>query len=381
MAYDLQVAGTVPSESTDQYVDLGEELVQLARLALAGREQDVHQYIHRLARRHSRLDHQVGHQLLDLLRDAPSRGAPLRSASGAPAPVDVDSRLPLIRHDVEPLESEPVFLPGVEEQLFALRDERSHVDRLARAGLRPSRSGLFVGPPGVGKTLSARWLASELRLPLLVLDLSAVMSSLLGRTGVNVRRVLDYAKSSSCVLLLDELDAVAKRRDDATEVGELKRLVTVLLQEIDDWPFGSLLLAATNHPDLLDPAVWRRFDHVIEFPSPDNQAIATFVNRLLAMEPQDDALVTVLAETMIGSSFSEVERVLLDARRRAVIDGVALDKQLERLITIRVQKLPPAKRIDIAVRLVRQRRMSQRRVHEFTGVSRDTMRKHLSQDR
>ena len=76
------------------------------------------------------------------------------------------------------------------------------------------------------------------------------MSSFLGRTGGNLRLVLDYAKGQDCILLLDELDAIAKRRDDATEVGELKRLVTVLLQEIDDWPATGLLLAATNHPDV-----------------------------------------------------------------------------------------------------------------------------------
>ena len=94
------------------------------------------------------------------------------------------------------------------------------------------------------------------------------MSSFLGRTGNNVRNVLDFAKGVSCVFLLDEFDAIAKRRDDAVEVGELKRLVTVLLQEIDQWPASGLLIAATNHYNLLDPAVWRRFELVVGFPMP-----------------------------------------------------------------------------------------------------------------
>jgi hypothetical protein len=111
----------------------------------------------------------------------------------------------------------------------------------------------------LGDTLAARVLARTLGRPLLILDLAAVMSSFLGRTGGNLRHVLDYAKSIECVLLLDELDAIAKRRDDAGEIGELKRLVTVLIQEIDDWPSSGLLVAATNHPELLDPAIWRRF--------------------------------------------------------------------------------------------------------------------------
>ena len=130
-------------------------------------------------------------------------------------------------------------------------------------GLSPTRSAIFVGPPGVGKTLTARWLASQLGVPLYVLDLTAVMSSLLGRSGTNLRAALDFAKRSPCVLLLDEIDAIAKRRSDDTDIGELKRLVTVILQEVDEWPATGLLLAATNHAELIDPALWRRFDLVI----------------------------------------------------------------------------------------------------------------------
>jgi len=94
------------------------------------------------------------------------------------------------------------------------------------------------------------------------------MSSFLGKTGSNIRVVLDFARRQPCVLLLDEFDAITKRRDDSAEIGELKRLVTVLIQAIDEWPADGLLVAATNHPELLDPAIWRRFDRVVEFPLP-----------------------------------------------------------------------------------------------------------------
>ena len=124
---------------------------------------------------------------------------------------------------------EPIFSTAAKTALTQLVQERTKPDRLTTRGLAPTRSALFVGPPGVGKTLAARWLAKEINKPLLILDLSAVMSSFLGKTGNNLRQVLDYAKSEDCILFLDEIDAAAKRRDDNTEIGELKRLVTVLL--------------------------------------------------------------------------------------------------------------------------------------------------------
>jgi SpoVK/Ycf46/Vps4 family AAA+-type ATPase len=364
----------------DDLSDVEEDLVQLARLALAGREQDIQQYLHRLTRRYAARRSGLAESLLQLLRSSPSRSAPLRGATAAPAPVDLDSRLPLIRHDVSPPAVRPVLAETVGSKLRDLRDERLFSERLLEAGLRPSRTALFVGPPGVGKTLASRWLADELSLPLLVLDLSAVMSSFLGRTGVNVRRVLDYAKSGPCVLLLDELDAVAKRRDDATEVGELKRLVTVLLQEIDDWPETSLLLAATNHPDLLDPAVWRRFDHVVDFPLPDADGIRASLEQLLGDDAEDQNLMTALSITLAGSSFSDVERLVLTAKRKSAVAGVDLVKQLEAVVADRVRNRSKAEQIDIAIALTRTRKVSQRRAQRLTGVSRDTIRKHFEED-
>src|SRR5690606_8419204 len=113
--------------------------------------------------------------------------------------------------------------PDIDEQLSQLIQERQQTEKLTALGLSPTRSAIFVGPPGVGKTLTARWLATQLRVPLYVLDLTAVMSSLLGKSGSNLRAAIDFAKCTPCVLVLDEIDAIANRRSDEADVGELKR--------------------------------------------------------------------------------------------------------------------------------------------------------------
>ena len=252
-------------------------------------------------------------------------------------------------------------------------DERKHSQALLDEGLEPSKSAIFTGPPGVGKTMAARWVARSMARPLVVLDLAAVMSSYLGRTGANLRHVLNYAKSIECVLLLDELDAIAKRRDDKGEIGELKRLVTVLIQEIDDWPSSGVLLAATNHSELLDPAIWRRFDMAIEFPLPEEEAIRAFVQSMLqgrASEPEKWA--DILSLAFKGRSFSDVERDIVAARRAAAISKSSIDEHVAALI--KTDQLTKADRITLAAKLVDSGLASQRAAHDLTGVARDTIR-------
>lgn len=355
------------------------DLVHLARVALAGRPQDVEALLQRLVRRYRRTDPRLAGSLRDLLIAGPMAGSPLRSAA-SPAPVDADSRLSLLRPDLSGSPSvRPILRPATKELLDQLRDERLNAEKLEEAGLPPSRTAIFTGPPGVGKTLTARWLAADLDLPLLTLDLSAVMSSLLGRTGTNLRRVLDYAKLQPSVLLLDELDAVAKRRNDDTEVGELKRLVTVLIQEIDDWPSTSLLLAATNHAELLDPAIWRRFDHVIDFSLPDSDAICEAVARYSAPSTVDPATAKYLSTLFEGQSFSDVERMVNAARRRAAIEGADLNEVVVRMTSLMISGRSQRERLDLALTLDAQGSMSQRQISDLTGVSRDTIRRHRAE--
>jgi SpoVK/Ycf46/Vps4 family AAA+-type ATPase len=352
-----------------------DELVQIARLALAGRPQDVQTYIRRLAKRYQGELPDMAAQLTELLQESPTRQSPLRREVTAPVPVDLESRLQLLRiEDAPALEVEPIWDVSVKRALDQILSERRRDEELFKQGLTPTRSIIFTGPPGVGKTLAARWIARELHRPLLTLDLSAVMSSFLGRTGANVRHVLDYAKGVNGVLLLDELDSIAKRRDDTTDVGELKRLVTVLLQEIDDWPATGLLIAATNHADLLDPAVWRRFEMRVEFPMPTEAAIRQAVETFLGSSKAASAWKDVLAVALRGLSFSDVEREVMLARRAAVTRDIPLEDALGQAVQNRMEPMPRRERGQIAMWLT-EAGISQRQVHELTGVSRDTIRK------
>lgn len=371
----------------DERTSIENDLAQLVRLALAEQCEDVRLFVARLVRKYRNSHPELAEQLnLYLRTKVPRTSAPMRKTKSPtePAhalPVDDESRLSLLKVFKDPpTREQPLLSVELEETLSQLIQERRQMDRLASMGLSPTRSAIFVGPPGVGKTLTARWVASQLGLPLYVLDLTAVMSSLLGRSGSNLRAALDFAKRSPCVLLLDEIDAIAKRRSDDTDIGELKRLVTVILQEVDEWPASGLLLAATNHPELIDPALWRRFDLVVTFKAPERTAVKAAIKRFLG---PDYSLfgrwIDILTFSFSGESFSDIEREL-QRFRRAVALGTASDADLiEEFIKSRAVVLDRQARIDLAVLLAKKTRLSQHAVSDITGVSRDTIRKYTNE--
>lgn len=365
----------------DELRDRDEKLFHLARVALKGGDQDIALLVRKYARHYRSSDPSLAERLVRLLRQSPVRGSPLRGSEPAGLPVDGDSRLPLMRIIEAPvLEFEPVYDSSTSITLNQVLRERLAEDRLAGLGVSPTRSVLLTGPPGVGKTLSAKWIARELGQPLAILNLSAVMSSFLGRTGSNLRAVLDHARDNGCILLIDELDAIAKRRDDTSETGELKRLVAVLLQEVDEWLPSGLLLAATNHSQLLDPAVWRRFEVVVEFPLPDREGLESLVRQHLQLESQSP-WPSVLGLAMAGSSHSDAVRTLTYARRVAAVEGCPVEESLGRVLCDTAKSLPRAQRRYLAVALVQGGITTQRLASQITGVARDTIRKGLGSAR
>jgi len=361
--------------------DIESAFVHLARLSLNDRRRDVLLLIRKTLPAIAQSRPGLAKELGTLLSESAHLGR--ARAVKEVIPVDLDSRLELLRFEDHPvMPVEPTWPDAINKELNQIILERSHIDRLNEAGVLPTRSMLFIGPPGTGKSLAARYLAVQLKRPLLTLDLAAVMSSFLGRTGNNIRAVLRFAQQQPSILLLDEFDAIAKRRDDSAEIGELKRLVTVLLQTIDDWPPYGILIAATNHPDLFDPAVWRRFERILPFGLPEFEQVRNAVALSLNHQPDvpSEETIDLLCQLLVGRSFADIEMIINTSRREAIILDKPLSQILEQLKDSLLQKLDHDGQIRLAVGMY-ETGFSQRLTKEVTGIARDTIRKHYRKKR
>jgi hypothetical protein len=302
-----------------------------------------------------------------LAQASPSNG--LRFDSGA-IPTDAEGLHPLVNVDAIPVADEFVADERLAMQLQEVVAERERADELARAGVSASRTVLFTGAPGVGKTLASRWVAQQLGLPLVTLDLASVVSSYLGSSGRNIKSVLEFAKSGRCVLFLDEFDAVAKRRDDDTDIGELKRIVNVILVELDRWPETSLLIGATNHPQLLDEAIDRRFDRVLRFPLP-GRAERLALLRNAGQGEVSGEVIDLAAAMWEGRSHSVIMRFWELCRRKSVLHDAGLEHVV---VSELIEQFPTSELRNSVWRHAHDRLgMSNRRIAALAGVSHPTV--------
>lgn len=203
--------------------------------------------------------------------------------------------------------------------LLGVLEEFRHSDAIRRHGLVVRSKLLFCGPPGCGKTLCAEIFAAEVGLPLFVVKLDRLISSYLGETATNVRKIFEFARKQPCVLFFDEFDALARARDDSGEHNELRRVVNSLLLFIDQIQPKGFLIAATNLDRALDPAVWRRFDEVIWFEMPNQPMIRRFLrlkfkNVATSFDPASRSA------ALEGYSYAEIERVCIQAIKTMIIE-------------------------------------------------------------
>lgn len=192
-------------------------------------------------------------------------------------------------------------------------------DLLRRHGLNNDSRLILHGPPGTGKTLLAYAVAGELGVPIYHVYLDSLISSYLGETGKNLKAIFREASSEECVLLLDEFDAIAKHRDDSQELGELKRVVTVLLQNIDELNPDTILIAATNHDHLLDPAVWRRFDYVLKMDTLPTSLRKTLIQMTIGDNNKVD--IELLSELSEGLSGAVIKQIVNKSLKKSLLNG------------------------------------------------------------
>ena len=189
-------------------------------------------------------------------------------------PVDQESRMNIV--DIQmPSENdnEIILSPNIYNKVEDYINLYQHQGELLKNGLEISNSLLLYGVPGSGKTSIAKYISNKTGLPLITARFDAIVSSLLGNISKNIRKIFEYADEKPCILFLDEFDAIAKARDDQYELGELKRVINSLLQNIDTFSKSNLLIGATNHPELLDKAIWRRFNTLIEVGLPNQNEV------------------------------------------------------------------------------------------------------------
>lgn len=270
------------------------------------------------------------------------------------------------------IENEEIF------ENFLMEQKKKY--ELLKLNLKPTNSILLYGEPGVGKTYSATWLASKLNKPLIALDLATIMSSYLGETGSNIKKVLDYAKENDCILFLDEFDAIAKTRTDNRELGEIKRIVNVLLKELEEWPIGSIIIAATNHEELLDKAIWRRFDLKIRLNLPLDQARRLIINREFSKVngiEKCSELIDMLVDVLKDENAAEIVRICTEIKREFVLYNETLEKVIIKKIGKKIKSLPKEKREKFIFEMF-QKEFSIKEIIDITNLSQSSIYRYIN---
>lgn len=201
-----------------------------------------------------------------------------------------------------------------------LIEEHIRADLLRSHGYEPRHRILLSGPPGNGKTSFAEAIAEELALPFYVVRYDALIGSFLGETNTRLRQLFDYVRTHPSVLFFDEFDSIGKERGDTHETGEIKRVVSFLLMQLDQLPSYVIVTAATNHAELLDRAVWRRFQVRLAFPPPTRTQVSEFIDRTFADWPEASAISSKdIARNLEGTSYAEVADFCHNIRRRYIL--------------------------------------------------------------
>lgn len=301
----------------------GKLLRNLIRAARDGNENSFREIVEKVIEdEREKQHHLLANDLEHILYGRPHLSL-LKATINQEIPSDKESGLELLELREPTKALKDVVLSGENlAQIERVILEHNRNELIKSYGLRPVNKVLFYGPPGCGKTIASEVIANELSYTLAIVRLDSVISSYLGQTASNLRKVFDFISQGTYVVLFDEFDAFAKERGIDSEHGELKRVVNAFLQMIDSFTGNSILIAATNHEGLLDSAVWRRFDVVVEFSKPDCKQIKELLkNKLRGVRRDFEFDEKEIAPLFIGMSHADIERVILASIKSMILEG------------------------------------------------------------
>jgi SpoVK/Ycf46/Vps4 family AAA+-type ATPase len=238
-----------------------------------------------------------------------------------PIPRDTEKGFPLLEIREYYLNFNDLIIDDeIKDRIKFIIDETKAAEVLKTYGLKPKQKILFCGPPGTGKTLSSKIMSSVIGYPLVQVKFDSIISSFLGETATNLKKIFDFIENGEWIVLFDEFDIIGKQRDDPYEHGEIKRVVNNFMQMLDDYNGKSILIAATNHQYLLDSAIWRRFDDIIYFDLPNMDYREKLFNKYLKnLKRSPDLNMVKYAESTEGLSPSDISQICEEALRRVII--------------------------------------------------------------
>lgn len=275
--------------------------------------------------REKRKNHTVVAKELEkaLYQTARTANSQRRFKQGTPIPRDTEKGFPLLEIQHFDLDFDNLILsPRTIAQLERIIREFKDADILATYNLNYKKKILLCGQPGTGKTFSVQIVSSLLHIPLVYIRFDAIISSYLGETAGNLRKVFDFIENGTWIVLFDEFDIIGKNRDDVHEHGEIKRVVNNFLQMLDNFKGDSILFAATNHQSMLDSAIWRRFDAVIEYEIPDETTRQKlFENYLRPIKRDKKINLSQAARATQGLSPADIEMIAVEAMKTAIINA------------------------------------------------------------
>lgn len=311
---------------------------EIGRIIEAGLERDrdkVASFAYLLAKKMAADGEEKGSKRIEDILERRNGNKAVTDSLVAPPPVDQESRMHIVEIEYRPVVNDLILSKAVEAKLMDFMETVRNKDKMAQIGLEFNMSLLLYGYPGCGKTSAAKYIAAQLGLPLVVARLDTLISSLLGNTAKNIHKIFEYAKKQPCVLFLDEFDAIAKARDDEHELGELKRVVNSLLQNMDEYCQNGILVAATNHHELLDSAIWRRFQTVIEMPKPELTEIEKMINNLpdfIDVSQIKPSQWKKVYDTLLGLSYSDIKNILNNMVKKLVLKDEHIAKFTDILV-------------------------------------------------